>query len=106
MDHPIQGRALDEHFSELVLDLPRLKPVTEDRLVAKDRRLSQTAPMIMARALPLCAPHLPDAAQVLIPDVSFSFRVAVLPDACSLARWNGCPRPMLIDGVIAFPFIV
>lgn len=84
MHHPIQRRTFDEHFTELILDPPRLQPLPETHLEAEDRRLGQRPPMIPALPLPLLPPDRPDSAQVLIAGVPSGFAVAVLPD----------PRPL------------
>ncbi len=106
MSHPIQCGTLDEHFSELVLDLARLQPLAEDRLVAKDGRLRQAAPVITTFAFPCLAPHLPDPAQIFIPHVAFSFGVAVLPDARAPAGRDRRLRLVTVDRLVALAFIL
>jgi hypothetical protein len=53
MSHPIQERAFERQFFELIINLVILQPVAEDRLEAEDRCLHQAPVMIVALSLPL-----------------------------------------------------
>src|SRR5581483_5462599 len=106
MNHSIQGRTFDEHLTELILDLPRLQPITEGDLEAEVRRLRQRPPIISALPLPGFPPDRPDPAQVLIAGVPCGFRVPVLPDPRTLARRDRRPRLAFADRLVAFALVI
>ena len=64
MCHLIQNRSLEFEFFELILYLPGLEPITEDRFEAEDCRLSSSPTMVMTLLLPLLAPDFPDPPQI------------------------------------------
>src|SRR5215210_7978722 len=78
--HPIQCRTPDKHLRRLSLKLARPHSLAKDHLHSKDLRLSQRTSMIATFPLPLSPPLAPNLSQVLIADMPFSFRVAVLPN--------------------------
>lgn len=53
MCQSIQYRALMRQIFELIINLPRLQPIHEDRLEAEDLSLSQTLAMVVALPLTL-----------------------------------------------------
>jgi hypothetical protein len=59
--HPIQDRALEHQFFELIINLASLQPIAEDRLETEDLRLPQTPAMIVALPLPLFTSDFSDA---------------------------------------------
>jgi len=92
--HPIQDRALEHQFFELIINLLRLQPVAEDRLEAEDLCLRQAPAMIVALPLPLFAPDSSDPPQVLAADAAPRLAVGVAPNPGPFAGQGGCPRPM------------
>src|SRR5215210_3854840 len=78
--HPVQRRTPDKQLRRLSIEGSRTNSFAKDHLHSEDLRLSQTAPMIARRALPLSPPLLPDGTQVLIADVPLGKGVAVLPN--------------------------
>ena len=97
MRHPIQDRALEHQFFELIINLATLQPVAEDRLEAEDCRLRQTPTMIVALTLPLFAPDLSDPPQALVADVTLRLAVGVAPNPGPFAGRDGRHRPMAIE---------
>ena len=104
--HPVQCRASHQQLRRLPGKRARTDSLAEDRFHAKDRRFSQRPPMVAALALPLATSEATTRAQVLITGVPVGFRVAVLPDACSLARRDGRACPPLTQGVITVARVV
>jgi hypothetical protein len=104
--HLIQDRALEHQFFELIINLASLQPITEDRLEAENCRLRQTPTMIVALPLPLFAPDFSDPPQVLVAGVTLRLAVGLAPYPGPLARRDRCPRPMVIERVVASPLIV
>lgn len=90
--HPVQRRAPHQQLRRLPVKAPRPDSLAKDHLHPEDCRLGQRAPMVVTFALPLRPPRAADAAQVLIAEVAFGFRVAVLPDARPLLRRDRRPR--------------
>lgn len=54
--HPIQDRVFEHQLFELIINLPSLQPIAEDRLESEDCRLRQAPAMIVALSLPLFTP--------------------------------------------------
>src|SRR5437764_7163777 len=106
MRHRIQGRTPDQHLRRLPGKLPRADAVAEDRLDSKHLRLGQTPPMIAHFLLPLFAPDLPDAPQVLIADQPLLLTIAVLPYLRIPSRRYRRPRFALADGFIAIALVI
>jgi hypothetical protein len=106
MRHPVQRRASDKQLRGLSVKAARTNPLAEDHLYSKDLCLGQRAAMIARLSLPLSAPFAPDYSQVLIADVSLSFRVAVLPDARPLLWWNRRSCLSATDRVITISAII
>src|SRR5438270_7556735 len=90
--HPVQRLASHQQLRGLSFKAARADALTKDHLHAKDSRLGQRAPMVVALALPLRAPRAADGPQVLITEMAFGFRVTVLPDARPFARRDRRPR--------------
>lgn len=106
MRHPIQRRASDKHLCCLPLKAARSDSLAKDHLHSKDLRLGQRAAMIATVSLPLPSSLATDRTQVFITDVAFSFRIAVLPDARPLLRWDSRSCCSLSNGVIAVAAII
>src|SRR5215210_1969838 len=104
--HPVQRRTPDKQLRRLSVKAARTNPFAEDHFHSKDLRLSQRAPMIACLALPLSPSFASDGTQVLIADMAFGFRVAVLPNLRSLLRRNRNPRSSVSQGVITVAAIV
>jgi hypothetical protein len=58
--HPIQDRALEHQFFELIINLASLQPIAEDRLETEDLSFRQAPAMIVALSLPLFTPDFSD----------------------------------------------
>src|SRR5215207_4077292 len=99
--HPIQRRASDQQLRRLPFKATRTDPFAKDCLHSIDLRLSQRAAMVARLSLPLSPSFAPDGSQVLVTDVPFCFRVAMLPNTCPLLWRDGSSRFSLSDGVIA-----
>src|SRR5262245_14618868 len=106
MKHPIQCRAFDKHFVELILDFVTLKPLAKCCLVAKDRRFSERSPMVADFLFPSLLTNLTNAPQVLIARLALGFTISVLPDARPFARRNGRSCLTLIERLITIPPVI
>ena len=104
--HPVQRRAPDKQLRRLPGKAACTDSLAEDRLHPEDSRLGQRAPMVAALPLPLSPPFAPDGSQVLITDVSFSFRVAVVPDARPISRRDRSSRFSRADRVITVAAVI
>src|SRR5215217_986968 len=104
--HPVQRRTPDQQLRRLSLKLARAHSLAEDHLHSKDLRLSQRTAMIARRALPLSTPLAPNLSQVLITDMPFSFRVAVLPNLRPLLWRNSSSRLSLSNRVITVATVI
>src|SRR3970282_63274 len=89
MSHAIENSTLHPHFGPLLRQQASRQALAEDGLEAKDRRLSQGAPMIADLPPPLLAPDLPNAPQIDIARMRRCLAVPVLPDVGIASRWNG-----------------
>src|SRR5437763_9263681 len=106
MRHGVQGRTPDRHLRRLPRKSPRADPLSEDRLHPKHLRLGQTPPVIAHFLLPLFAPDLPDAPQILIADQPLLLTIAVLPYLRIPLRRYRRPRFALADGFIAIALVI
>jgi hypothetical protein len=106
MRHRVQRRASDQPLRRLPGKLPRTDSPSEDRLDSIHLRLGQTPSVIIHFWLPLLAPHLPNAPQVLIANQAFRFAVAMLPDLRIAARRDRRFRLAFADGFIAIPLVI
>ena len=104
--HPVQRRTPDKQLRRLPLKTASTDSLAKYHLHAKDLRLSQRTAMVARRALPLSPSFAPDGSQVLIADVPFSLRVAMLPDACPLLWRDRRSRLSLSDGVITVAAVI
>src|SRR5215204_6112637 len=98
--HPVQRRTPHQQLRRLSCKAARPDSLAEDHLDAKDSRLSQRAPVVVTVSLPLRTPRAADRAQVLIAEVTLTFRVAVVPDARPLLRRDRRSRFPRSNGVI------
>src|SRR5437763_9347619 len=86
--HPVQGGAPHQQLTGLSVEAARARPLPEDHLEAEDRHLRQKAPVVVILALPLRPPVSANVTQVFITVVPLAQRVAVVPDARTLLRWD------------------
>ena len=106
MCHRVQRCTPDQHLRRLPGKPPRADPLAEDRLHPKHLRLGQTPPVIAHFLLPLFAPDLPDAPQILIADQPLFLAIAVLPYLRISARRDGRLRLALADGLVAIALVI
>ena len=85
----------------MIVDLPSLRPVAEDRLEPEDLCLRQAPATLAALTLPLLAPDFSDPPQVLITRMAFGFCICAPPDPRAFVWRDGRPRPMAIERVVA-----
>src|SRR5436853_3963008 len=104
--HPVQRRTPHKQLSSLSLKAASTNTPAKDRLHSEDLRLCQRPPMIATLTFPLSSPLLSNRTQVLISDMSFSFRITVLPYLRSLLRRNRRPRLSFSNRVIAVAAVI
>ena len=73
----------------MIIDLPTLQPIAEDRLEVEDSCLRQAPEMIVVLLLPLFAPDLSDPPQVLVADVTLRLAVGEAPNPGPFAGCDG-----------------
>ena len=106
VSHAIEECTFEQYFGELILQFPRLQFVIADRFVPKDTGCRQTPLMIAALLFPLFPPDSSNLAQVFIPQMSRSFRIAVLPNLRSGAWRNRRFRSDLLNRAVALALVV
>src|SRR5947209_8236627 len=104
--HPVQRLASHQQLRGLSFKAARTDALTKDHLHAKDSRLGQRAPMVVALALPPSAPRAADGSQVFITEMAFGFRITVLPEARPFARRDGRLRLSLANRFITVTTVV
>src|SRR5215216_223107 len=106
MRHPIQRCHLEKEFRGLLREAAGPQGRSKDRLVAKEGRLSETAPMIARVLFPAAAALLSDRPQVLIPLPRGARAVPMLPDLGVAPRRNHGRGAALSQGIVTLALVI